>query len=169
MSMGNYVQNSLNHNEEIAGTAKLHWIALLPRGIIAAVFLLAGLSDASTFAVCLFIALLLIAGPLIRFLTTELSFTNKRLIGKTGLINTKTLDSPLNKINNTSVSSGLFGKIFGYGNVHITTSSGAYIYKGIATPDNFKTDLMNQIDQFDEDRIKKQAAEMANAIKGATV
>ena len=167
--MGNYVQNSLNHNEEIVGTAKQHWIALLPRGIVAAIVILPGFSDVGVFVMCFIIDLLIMAGPLIRFLTTELSFTNKRLIGKTGLINTKTLDSPLNKINNTSVSSGLFGKIFGYGNVHITTSSGAYIYKGIATPDNFKTDLMNQIDQFDEDRIKKQAAEMANAIKGATV
>jgi len=114
------------------------------------------------------IALLIIAGPLIRFLTSELGFTNKRLIGKLGLINTKTLESPLNKINNVSVRSGLLGKILGYGNIDITTSSGSYVYKGIAKPEQFKANLMKQIDQFDDDRIKQQATEMANAIKSTS-
>lgn len=165
--MGSYIQRTLNYNEEIKGTAKQHWIALLPRGIISIFFFLLGTTgnEISMFVVFAIIALLLIANPLIRFFTTELTFTNKRLIGKNGFINTKSLDSPLNKINNVSVSNGIFGKIFGYGNVYITTSSGSYIYKGIAHPDNYKACLMNQIDQFDEDRIKMQASEMANAMK----
>ena len=165
--MGNYIQKTLNQNEEIKGVADQHWIALLPRGIIAIIFLLSGITggDITMFIAFIIIALLLMINPIIRFFTTELAFTNKRLIGKIGFINTKALDSPLNKINNVSVSNGFFGKIFGYGNVHITTSSGSYIYKGIAHPDNYKTSLMNQIDQFDEDRIKKQASEMANAMK----
>lgn len=163
--MGNYIKNSTT-NETIVFESKQHWIALLPRGIISAFFLLCGLISLDIFVPMFIFALLFILGPLIRFLTTELGFTNKRLIGKVGLIHTKSLDSPLNKINNVSSSSGLFGKIFGYGNVNITTSSGAYLYKGIVKPEQFKTNLMKQIDQFDEDRIKQQATEMANAMKG---
>lgn len=163
--MGNYIKNSIT-NETIVFESKQHWIALLPRGIISAFFLLCGLISLDIFVPMFIFALLFILGPLIRFLTTELGFTNKRLIGKVGLIHTKSLDSPLNKINNVSSSSGLFGKIFGYGNVNITTSSGAYLYKGIVKPEQFKTNLMKQIDQFDEDRIKQQATEMANAMKG---
>ena len=163
--MGNYVQGSMNKNEAIVQESKQHWIALLPRGVIAFFILIAGLSDTNALVACLFIDLLIMAGPLIRLFCTELAITNKRLIGKVGLINTKTLDSPLNKINNASVSSGLFGKILGYGIMHITTSSGSYTFKGVAHPEHFKSTLMNQIDQFDEDRIKKQAQEMANAIK----
>lgn len=163
--MGNYIKNSTT-NETIVFESKQHWIALLPRGIVSAFFLLCGLISLDIFVPMFIFALLFILGPLIRFLTTELGFTNKRLIGKVGLIHTKSLDSPLNKINNVSSSSGLFGKIFGCGNVNITTSSGAYLYKGIVKPEQFKTNLMKQIDQFDEDRIKQQATEMANAMKG---
>lgn len=163
--MGNYIKNSTT-NETIVFESKQHWIALLPRGIVSAFFLLCGLTSLDIFVPMFIFALLFILGPLFRFLTTELGFTNKRLIGKVGLIHTKSLDSPLNKINNVSSSSGLFGKIFGYGNVNITTSSGAYLYKGIVKPEQFKANLMKQIDQFDEDRIKQQVTEMANAMKG---
>ncbi|SEU05389.1 PH domain-containing protein [Enterocloster clostridioformis] len=164
--MGNYIKNSVTTNETVVFESKQHWIALLPRGVVAAFFLLCGFASLDIFVPMFIFALLFILGPLIRFLTTELGFTNKRLIGKVGLIRTNSLDSPLNKINNVSCSSGLFGKIFGYGNVSITTSSGAYLYKGLMKPEQFKTNLMKQVNQFDEDRIKHQATEMANAMKG---
>lgn len=167
--MGSYVQNSLNQGEEIIGISNQHWIALVPRGLIAAFFILGGLTDISIFPIFAIIALIIMAGPLIRFATTELAYTNRRLIGKRGLIKTSTMDSPLNKINNVSVSNGLFGKIFGYGNILVTTSSGGYLYKGVARPENFKAALMNQVNQYDEDRIKKQATEMANAISAANL
>lgn len=53
----------------------------------------------------------------IRFLTTELALTNKKVIGKVGLIRTHSVASALNKIQNISISSGLFGKIFSYGTI----------------------------------------------------
>lgn len=164
--MGNYIKNSTATNETIVFESNQHWISLLPRGVVSAFFLLCGLSSTDILFPMFILALLFIASPLIRFLTSELGFTDKRLIGKLGLIRTKSLDAPLNKINNVSVSSGLFGKVFGYGNIHITTSSGAYLYKGVANPEIFRVNLMKQIDQFDKDRIRHQASEMASAMKG---
>ena len=111
------------------------------------------------------IGLFTIWGALIRKKTTQLVLTNKRLYAKVGLINTKTLDTPLNKVNTISVSSGLGGKIFGYGTLHITSSSGEYILKKIKSPEVFRNAVMEQIDKFDEARIKKQAEELATAIK----
>jgi uncharacterized membrane protein YdbT with pleckstrin-like domain len=96
--------------------------------------------------------------------TTQLVLTNKRIYGKVGLINTKTLDTPLGKVNNVSVESGLFGKIFGYGTINITNSSGVYSIKCVKSPDAFRNTLMSEIDKYDENRIKKQASEMANAL-----
>ena len=90
------------------------------------------------------------------------------VIGKVGLINTKVLNSPLNKINNVSVESGLWGKIFGYGTVHVDTASGSYDFKYIARADNFRSNLLNAIDQYEQDKIKKSAQEMAAAIKGTS-
>ncbi|MDR1508776.1 MAG: PH domain-containing protein [Synergistaceae bacterium] len=148
--MGKYIDMNLGRDEEVIFRAKVHWAIFIPDVIL----------------MFIFIGFITIIFSIIKFFTTELGFTNKRLVGKMGLINTKSMDSPLNKINNTSVSSGLFGKIFGFGNVAITTSSGAYMYKGIAQPEFFRSALMRQIEKYDEDRIKKQATEMASAIRG---
>lgn len=103
-------------------------------------------------------------GTIINICTTKLVLTTNRLYGKRGLINTKTLDTPLNKINNISVSSGLWGKLFGYGKLSITSSSGMYEYYYIKSPDTVRQAIMNEIENFDQRRIQKQAREMADAI-----
>ncbi len=147
--MSAYTENSLGKDESVVLEGKIHWSCLIPH----------------IFLMFIFIGFFTIFRPLIMLFTTKLAFTNKRIIGKIGFVNTKSMDSPLNKINDVSISSGLFGKIFKYGNIKINTSSGTYFFKGIKKPQQFKTRLMAQIDQYDEDRIKKQAIEMASAIK----
>lgn len=144
------IMDNLGKDEALVTQGKVHWACLIPHILLFLVF----------------IGFLTIWGAVIRMFTTELALTNKRIYGKVGLINTKTLDTPLNKVNTVSVSSGLFGKIFGYGTLHITSSSGEYLFKGIKSPDTFRNAIMTEIDRFDEARIKKQASEMASAIKG---
>lgn len=163
--MGKYVEKTMAVNEQMIYESKQHWVILLPFGIISLILVIAGLASIESMIGMVVIVPLIMLKPLINYFCTELGFSNHRLIGKLGLINTKTLDAPLNKINNISVSSGLLGKIFGYGTVHITTSSGAYAYKHVAKPEKFKLGLMAQVDKFDEERIKKQAIEMAAALK----
>lgn len=143
------IMDNLSKGETLVTQAKVHWISLLPHIL----------------AMCIFIGLFTIWGAIIRICTTDLILTNKRIYGKVGLINTKTLDTPLNKVNTISVSNGLWGKIFGYGTIHITSSSGEYVLKSIKSPHVFRDAVMEEIDRFDECRIKKQAAEMAAAIK----
>ena len=144
------IMDNLGKDEALVTQGKVHWACLIPHILLFLVF----------------IGFLTIWGAVIRMFTTELILTNKRVYGKVGLINTKTLDTPLNKINTVSVSSGLFGKIFGYGDLHITSSSGEYLLKGIKSPNTFRDAVMQEIDRFDEARIRKQASEMASAIKG---
>lgn len=102
---------------------------------------------------------------IIAFFTTNLTITNKRIHGKTGLINTNELDSPLNKINGVQVKQGMVGKIFNYGTISITTASTVFHYTCISKPNDFKTILNNQIEIYDDERIEKQAKKMAEAIK----
>lgn len=117
------------------------------------------------FAICILIGLIWIVKDLIKFFTTKLIITNKRVNGKTGLINTNKLDSPLNKINGVQVKQGLFGKIFNYGTVSITTASTTFNFDYIDKPNEFKNILNNQIEKYDDDRIEKQAKKMAKAMK----
>ena len=154
--------DNLSKDESVVTQAEVHWICLLPRIILTLLFIPL---IAESFLGFLLLDLIIIGPVLIRMFTTILVLTNKRIYGKVGLINTKSLDTPLNKINTVSISSGLFGKVFGYGVIHITSSSGNYNYKGIKVPSVFRDAVMEEIERFDEAKIKKQAAEMAAAMK----
>jgi uncharacterized membrane protein YdbT with pleckstrin-like domain len=77
------------------------------------------------------------------------------------------MDAPLDKVQNCSVSSGLWGKIFGYGTVVIDTAAGKYTFTMVKQADNFKKALMAQIEQAQEDKMKQQAEEMAKAMAAA--
>lgn len=104
----------------------------------------------------------------IRFLTTELALTNKKVIGKVGLIRTHSVASALNKIQNISISSGLFGKIFSYGTIKIETAGAKPVYfYGIKKPESFKKAVFAQMDIFDQERIREQAVQMASAMSQA--
>ena len=149
--MGKYISKNLGRDEQVVLQAKVHWACLIPSIISSLVII--GIPG--------------LIGKLIKMATTELGFTNKNFIGKVGLINTKVFNSPLAKINNVSVESGFWGKIFGYGTIHVDTASGAYDFKFIARADNFRSNLLNAIEQYEQDKIKKQAQEIANAMKNS--
>ncbi len=153
--MGKYVENNLGKNESIVKKAKLTPLFLVGtwiKGILLFWLLLIPVFKA--------------IAATVRHFKTELAITNKRIVGKVGVFNTKALDAPLNKIQNTSVTQPFWGKIFNYGTVKINTAAGEYLFDGIASPDAFKGMIIAQIDQYEEDRVKQQASEMANAMAG---
>ncbi len=104
----------------------------------------------------------------ISFLTSELAITNKRIVGKVGLIRTHSITSPLNKIQNVTVASGLFGKIFGYGGLKIETAgSSPVVFYGIKKPEEFKKAIFAQMESYEQDRLQEQATQMATAMSQA--
>lgn len=135
------LENSLSKGEKVIFDSKVSKTCLVPHIIL----------------IMFIVGIITIIKPLIAIATTKLCITNKKVIGKTGLIKTKTLDAPLNKINNISVQQGLFAKMFDYGFVRVDTSSGNYSFAYIKDPNGFKSALLEQIDIFDEERIRKQA------------
>lgn len=153
--MANYVENHLGKNETIVKMADRNGLFLVGtwiKGILLGVFIVP------------FIKAII---KTVQFLNVELAITNKRIIGKVGVANTKSLDAPLNKIQNSSVTQSFFGKIFNYATVRIDTAAGQFEFPAIKNAENFKSMLMNQIDQYEEDRVRQQATEMANAMSAA--
>lgn len=144
------LSNNLQRNETVIMEGKVHWATLIAPVIL-------------TFITCGFMIIWLIP-RLIHMLTTELSLSNKRLVGKYGLINTKQMDSPLNKINSVTVESGLIGKIFGYATITVNTASTVYIFKNIANGDAFRYSILEEMEKYEEARIKDQASAIAGAI-----
>lgn len=154
--MGQYVESNLGKNETIVKKADLNGLFLLGAWIKGILFFW-----------LLFIPTIKAIIATVKFKNIELAITNKRIIGKVGVANTQALDAPLNKIQNASVTQPFFGKLFNYGTVRIDTAAGKFEFTAIKNADAFKSMIMAQIDQYEEDRVKQQAAEMANAMSAA--
>lgn len=82
----------------------------------------------------------------IGYVTNDLILTNKRVFGKIGLISTTQMQSPLNKIDSVSYSSGIIGRLIGYGTVQITTTSSKFKFRFIREGQTFYNDIFNQLE-----------------------
>lgn len=165
----------LGQNEVIVFRADISWKRLLPMiPVIVLEFILAVLclfvDDAGPYFLvlwaCLIFTILWIGA--IQFLENyfiDFVLTNKRIYGKTGVFSKNTLDTPLDKINNIYVQENIFGKIFGYGTIRVVTSSGEHQFKDIESPEQMKRLILNQIEQFREENMRKQAEEIACAMR----
>ena len=154
--MGNYVEQNLGKNEVVVKKADRNGLFLLSTWIFGILF-----------CWLLLIPLIKAIVKTVQFSHVELAVTSKRVIGKTGVVNTKTMDAALNKVQNVSVTQKLGGKIFNYATVKINTAAGEYTFGAIKHANDFKSILMAQIDQFEEDRLNQQAEKMASAMAGA--
>jgi uncharacterized membrane protein YdbT with pleckstrin-like domain len=75
------------------------------------------------------VGLALILWGWLRYLNEEYMVTTRRVIHTEGVINKKTTDSSLEKINDAILSESIFGRIFGFGDLEILTASEAGIEK----------------------------------------
>ncbi len=153
--MSKYVENNLGKNEVLVKKATLNPLSLVMSWVFGILFFW-----------LLFIPLIRAISATIRYCNIELAITNKRIIGKVGFLDSSAMDAPLNKIQNVSVQSPLWGKVFNYGTIRIDTAAGSYTFDSIKKADAFKGVIMAQIDQAEEDRVKQQAEEMAKAMAG---
>lgn len=94
----------------------------------------------------------------------KLTLTDRRIYGKTGIINTKSVDSPISKVNSVSIEQGFWGKVFRYSTVLISTSSGNYKFDFLKDAERFKEKTMEQIELYENDKLKKQAAALAESM-----
>ncbi len=103
----------------------------------------------------------------VKFRCSELALTNKRVIGKLGVVDSASLDLPLNKIQSVGVKSGFWGKIFNHADITISSAAGNIVFSGVSHAEDFKRAVMAQIEQYEEDRVKEQAEQMASAMSKA--
>lgn len=148
------IENNLGKNESVVRKADISMVALVPSIVLGLVFLVLGV-------VGIVLAVLVIAAKVIELKSIKLVLTNRRLLGKMGIIGTKDMDVPLNKINTISVEKKLMGQIFGYAHVIVGTSSGQYDVKYIKDADTFRSTVMEQIDRLEEYKMQQQAQQFA--------
>lgn len=101
---------------------------------------------------------------IVRARKIELYCTNKRVVGKTGVFFTQILDTPLNKVNNVAISKGIFCS-----NIEISSSSKQYVFNYIANAEELRNTLMEEIEKYEQAKIKEQAIEMAKAMQNSKI
>ena len=176
----NYIESNLRKEEQVVVRAKISWWTLVAPALLAIVawvgaFILMGKTaeikgeakQALTYILLIlafFFTIPLIKRALINA-TTHLAVTNKRVIGKVGVLKIDTIDYPVDKIDNVSYNAGFFGNVFKYATVQIGSVSGEKKQIGaIGNAQEFKNSVTDAIEKHAEEARKAQAAEIAAAM-----
>jgi uncharacterized membrane protein YdbT with pleckstrin-like domain len=125
----------LNPGEQVVVSTRTHPKALVLSGLVVLVALAAavfvdGLVDGSTASLViwgLFLAVVVwfLVGPLLRWLTTTYTFTNRRFIKRSGFIAKEGRTIPLNRISGVDFEIGMVDRIFGCGTLVVSDASTA--------------------------------------------
>jgi hypothetical protein len=161
-NVGGYIQSVLLPNERVLSVAKIHWVIFLLPAIFTLIavaltlifFLISANSSSigengtgsalllSSSCCCIpFWAIGLITGVIgfLRYSTTEFALTDKRVIGKHGILRRNSLELVLGKIESIRVNQGITGRMLDYGTIVITGSGGTHQYiPYIASPMELK-------------------------------
>jgi uncharacterized membrane protein YdbT with pleckstrin-like domain len=159
-NVGAYVKSILLPNEKVLAIAKLHWVVYISNlilvllisspvllivltGVYASNFGISNSSSTSIYSI-LCISFLLIAGigagiALLQYKTTEFALTDKRIIGKVGILRRNALELILGKVESISVNQDIIGRILDYGTLVISGTGGTHQrFPYIATPMEMK-------------------------------
>ena len=131
-----YVEQSLGEGEVVRHVAHKHWVIfVVPVFQLLVGLVLVGigykiddlwvwfgwLMRVLGFVIVVFGALHLLGAWLTR-VSTELAVTNRKVIGKWGLISRRTIEQRLEKIDSIEVEQTILGRILGYGTVEVRGS-----------------------------------------------
>ena len=136
--MASYVENTLIPDEKIIYTGKISLWSLLP-------LLVLGLILLPFWGIGLIFWLV----AMIRYMTTELAFTNKRVIAKFGFISRTTIELNLIKVESLQVTQSIIGRIFNFGTLIISGAGNPQApIPGISNPMTFRRSFMEYQDQI---------------------
>jgi uncharacterized membrane protein YdbT with pleckstrin-like domain len=87
-----------------------------------------------------------IASGFVRRNATEVGVTNLRVLIKTGLMERRSIEVLLSKVESIGVDEGVWGRMLGYGSVIIRGTGGTYeTFHKIARPNDFRRQVQQQI------------------------
>ncbi len=136
--MASYVENTLIPDEKVIYTGKISLWSLLPLFVLGLILL-------PFWGIGLFFWLIAI----IRYMTTELAFTNKRVIAKFGFISRTTIELNLIKVESLQVTQSIIGRIFNFGTLIISGAGNPPApIPGISNPMTFRRSFMEYQDQI---------------------
>jgi len=157
-----YAETLLADGERIALRRRQHWLATFVDGrrqwatliVGIAVLVLAALIPAGTLRdivgwlglAVLVIGILLLIHVYWSWYAQDYMVTNRRVLKVEGIINKRSADSSLEKINDAVLEQNLFGRMFGYGDLDILTAADVAVdrYRMLAGAPSFKRAMLDQ-------------------------
>jgi hypothetical protein len=161
--MARYADSLLTQGEEIVLRTRQHWLALVADSrlgwllwIVAIVILVAirvsndtGVLNqvGSVGAIALLIVgLIIVAYRYWNWWATDYAVTNRRLLKVTGILNKRSTDSSLEKVNDAILTQPLLGRMLNYGDLEILTAADVPndLYHMLNDPKGFKKTMLTQ-------------------------
>ena len=156
-----YVDENLISGEEVRYRAQLHWVALFPYYVAALLLAASGIAlvgfgaSGDTPAASIAGVVFLLAGVVLAVVagfvrgSFEFAVTNKRVIVKTGIIQRRTNEMFLAKVETVGVDQGLLARMLDYGTISIRGTGGtAEPFSRIAHPLEFRRQVQEQLAQM---------------------
>ncbi len=95
--------------------------------------------------------------PILKLINIELVVTDKKIIGKTGVIYSNAIDAYLEKIDNLAIDESLWGRIFKYSTITIGTASTMLKFPYMQNAVEFKNKVMDCYDARKTSLMTEQA------------
>ncbi len=163
-----YADGLLSTGERILHREKQHWFVFIwgarytILAVIVAVVLLILKNNLSTpwqdilnyVAIALFIGgLAVLLWTILQYINLEYVVTNRRVIEVSGVLNKRTTDSSLEKINDAILTQSIFGRVFGFGDLDILTASESGIsrFRMLVQPVKFKRAMLDAKHEYERD------------------
>lgn len=154
-----YLEGLMARRERITFKSRQHWIAIVPKLVVwsvvaVAIVLVTGFVAVATpldgAALVLVLALVFpfwrIIVDFLNWWNEQYVITNRRVIQLEGIINKRSSDSSLEKVNDVVLEQSAMGRILNYGDVEILTASesGIDLFRRIAGPVTFKKEMLDR-------------------------
>ena len=163
-----YADSLLSTGERVIHRERQHWLVLLWGArlpivaiVLGIVLLILGpsLTDPVRSALGWIAAALFLGGlavllwATLQYLNQEYVLTNRRVIEVGGVVNKRSTDGSLEKINDAILTQSIFGRIFGFGDLEVLTASEAGIerFQMIVNPIGFKKAMLDAKHEYEQD------------------
>ena len=152
-----YLKNLLGKNEQIILISRQHWLVYLQTivpELAIIILMIVGVSVSIIsfqkswiwfLTILLLLPLLSILRDTLIWLNRQYVITNRRVIQVSGIVNKDVTNSSLEKVNDVKLVQSFWGRLLGYGNIHIMTAAelGINLFSRIADPVRFKTTMLD--------------------------
>jgi uncharacterized membrane protein YdbT with pleckstrin-like domain len=155
-----YVDENLISGEEVRYRARLHWTALAHWHTLTIILVAVGIAlivlgvmrdligATISGGVLLAIAIIVLIAANVYRNSAEFAITNKRVILKTGIIQRRTIEMFLSKIETVGVDQGLLGRMLDFGTIRLNGTGGTTEpFHRIARPLEFRRQVQEQMAQ----------------------